>query len=219
MDISSWNWSAIAIFCATFGGPIAAIQIQKFLERRQEQKRFKMNIFRTLMATRATRLSAEHVQALNGIELTFNERKVLEAWHAYHNHLNTRIGIEPGANVAWGERLIDLFCDLLYQMSECLGYKFDRTFIRSSFYAPEAHSTIEQELNAIRSGFVAILSGQKSLPVVNSYAMSDSELAEVAEIRTLFLQWLRAVQPTTTPGSYPTRAEASRLMPPPGTKP
>ena len=52
-------------------------------------------IFRTLMATRATRLSAEHVQALNGIELTFygggkKEKKVLEAWKAYHDHLNTK---------------------------------------------------------------------------------------------------------------------------------
>src|SRR5580704_8992333 len=122
MDPASWNWPVISIFFATFCGPIAAIQTQKYLERLQEKKRSKMQVYRVLMATRATRLSPEHVQALNGIELAFygggdKEKKVLEAWRAYHNHLNTRFDPnDHAASVAWETKQLDLFIDLLYDM-------------------------------------------------------------------------------------------------------
>ena len=225
MDISSWNWSAIAIVCATFSGPIAAIQIQKYLEHRQERRRYKTNIYRTLMATRKTRLSTEHVQALSGIELAFDGRKtrekpVLVAWRAYLDGLNTNIiGAEPAAVRAWGDRQSELFIELLYQMSVCLGFsEFDKTYIRNSSYTPTAYQTLEEENQAIRNGLIAILTGKGKLPVESTTPMSESELAEIAEIRTLLRGWLRAVQPATAPGSYPTRAEADRLMPPPGTK-
>jgi hypothetical protein len=84
------DWGAVSIVLATFGGPIAAVQAQEFLERGRERKRQKEATFRTLMATRAlsNRTSPEHVLALNGIELTFShggnkDKAVLEAWNAY----------------------------------------------------------------------------------------------------------------------------------------
>ena len=51
------DWSAISIVIATVMGPILAVQAQKYLERQRAQKRAKDTIFRTLVATRATRLS------------------------------------------------------------------------------------------------------------------------------------------------------------------
>ena len=38
------------------------------------------------MATRAARLSMEHVQALNMIDITFNgEQKIIDAWNLYRD--------------------------------------------------------------------------------------------------------------------------------------
>jgi len=162
------DWSAVAIVIATVMGPILAVQAQKYLERHRDQKRARDTIFRVLMATRATRLSGEHVQALNGIELAFygggkKEKKVLEAWTAYHDHLNTKFAKEAAAE--WGIRQADLFIDLLHVMAVSLGYDFDKTHIKNSWYAPEAHGTIEQELNVIRGALAEILTGRRSIPV------------------------------------------------------
>lgn len=71
---------------ATFCGPIAAVQAQKWIERTREQRGRRLWIFQTLMATRAIRAgSNEHVQALNLIDVFFNgkssrDRAVRDAW-------------------------------------------------------------------------------------------------------------------------------------------
>ena len=150
-------------------------------------------IFRTLMATRATRLSAEHVQALNGIELTFygggkKEKKVLEAWKAYHDHLNTKY--EGTAANEWTIRQIDLFIALLFEMAVCLGYEFDRTSIKNSWYAPQAHETIEQDWHTIRTGLADVLEGKRSLPVTG-YAANEEEANQTSEMRRLLIDWLK----------------------------
>lgn len=78
-------------------GPIAAIQIQEHLERGREQRRRKVQTFRELMVTRATILSPRHVEALNAIPVEFSskisaEKKVIDAWQYYLNHLNNHEG-------------------------------------------------------------------------------------------------------------------------------
>lgn len=188
------DWNLVAIVVATVAGPILAVQAQKYLERHRDQKRAKDTIFRVLMATRATRLSGEHVQALNGIELAFygtdkKQKKVLEAWKAYHDHLNTKF--DKTAATEWSVRQIDLFIDLLHEMAVCLGYDFDKTNIKNSWYSPEAHGTIEQEWNIIRGGMAEILTGKRSLPIVG-YAATEHEARETAEIRKLLIEWLKA---------------------------
>ncbi|WP_406935450.1 DUF6680 family protein [Acinetobacter seifertii] len=65
------NFSAsdLAIIFATLLGPILAIQIQKLIEKRNFAHTRKVVLFEQLMATRATRLSPEHVRALNMIDI------------------------------------------------------------------------------------------------------------------------------------------------------
>ena len=83
--------------------PLLAVQVQKYLEILRERRSRKVNVFQTLMATRAARVSAAHVQALNMIDIEFygrrifwfvfrtrSEKGILEAWKIYLDHLNTR---------------------------------------------------------------------------------------------------------------------------------
>jgi len=56
--------SEILIVCATVVGPILAVQAQKAVERARERRGRKAWLFHSLMATRAARVSPEHVQAL-----------------------------------------------------------------------------------------------------------------------------------------------------------
>ena len=76
--------------------PFVGIWLQKKIESRKTQVKQKEHIFRTLMATRARRLSPEHVQALNMIDLEFypktpSDRAVIAAWKEYRGHLSYRL--------------------------------------------------------------------------------------------------------------------------------
>ena len=55
--------------------PYFAVHIQWRIQRRKEKQDRKLWISRTLMATRATPLAVDHVQALNVIDVEFDARK------------------------------------------------------------------------------------------------------------------------------------------------
>jgi len=56
---------------AVFSVPICAIQVAKYIDRLKETRQRKLDIFKTLMATRSDTLSWDHVVALNTIDLEF----------------------------------------------------------------------------------------------------------------------------------------------------
>ena len=61
----SWL-TVIAILLA----PFVAVHVQKRLEQGRETKERKLNVFRSLMATRGAILSPIHVEALNRIDIS-----------------------------------------------------------------------------------------------------------------------------------------------------
>ena len=71
-----------AIF-ATFIGPIAAIFVTRFIDRRREQERRRLDLFRLLMRSRRMPLSSDFVGGLNLIEIEFfDDPDVLKSWRA-----------------------------------------------------------------------------------------------------------------------------------------
>jgi hypothetical protein len=165
------KWTAAAIVLATFSGPIVALEIQKRLDVRRENRRLKEAAFRTLMATRAAayRTSAEHVQVLNCIELTFSDgggdRLVREAGRAYLDMLNAPDTLDALANERKDKQCDDAFWDLLYEMSSALGYSFDRTYIKDSCYYPLARGYPMRDQKIIRNGIVTVASDKVNLAV------------------------------------------------------
>ena len=65
----------VLMVIALLAGSIAAVQVQKRLDRLREEHGRKIWIFKTLMATRAAVLSPDHVQALNMIDLEFRGKQ------------------------------------------------------------------------------------------------------------------------------------------------
>jgi hypothetical protein len=164
------DWLTIA---AILAGPIIAIQISTYLAKRKEHGARKHYVFKTLMATRASRLSFEHVQALNMIDIEFYEKRkrknsrnkaVLDAWKEYLDLLGNNQLKEKSPDV-WYAKADDLFIELMHQMAVALGYDFDKTAIKNTSYIPVAHGTIEDEQNIIRRGFAAVFKGETALPM------------------------------------------------------
>lgn len=171
----------ILIVAATFLGPIVAVQVQKYLERQREERQRRLQVFKQLMATRGARLSPEHVQALNMIDLEFpveRFRQVADAWHSYRDHLSpTKPSENETQATLWNDTSDRLFGDLLAAMGNALGYSFDRVMIAKGSYYPTAHGNIENDLNAIRKSMRALLSGETTIKmdVVSFPDMEDSE--------------------------------------------
>lgn len=161
MTISDW-----IMIVAVFSGPIVAVQLTKFLDSKAAAKQRKLDIFKTLMATRSYSTHWDHVMTLNRIDLEFSgknkkEKDVVEAWKAYLDLLGDKsIPVDQ-----WGPKRVDLLVELLHKMSIVLDYSFDKTHIKNSSYSPVAHGNIEADQIAIRQGLVDVLAGKKNIPM------------------------------------------------------
>jgi hypothetical protein len=152
----------IVMIAAVVVGPLIAVQLTRHLDERREVRNRKLWIYKTLMATRAYTISAQHVEALNRIDLEFSsknkrERPVLECWGQYLDLLGDRtIPAE-----VWSVKRRDL----LFQMGLILGYESDKTKLKNGIYSPEAHGRIEGQQEEIRRGIIDVLQGKRPIPM------------------------------------------------------
>jgi hypothetical protein len=177
------------VILATIAGPILAVQAQKWVERLRERHNRKLRVFERLMATRAARLSAEHVQALNMIDLVFygsyffgihrrskTEQVVIDAWREYLDQLSTRAADAAAVSV-WNARNDELFINLLFAIAKDVHYKFDRVQLKKGAYSPQAHGDLELEQNMIRKLVLKLLSGENALKMdVASFPADENAL-------------------------------------------
>src|SRR5690348_8507290 len=139
-----------AIVGATLMGPVLAVQAQKWIERARERRERKTWVFNTLMATRAARLSNDHVRALNMIDLAFygrrilgqsrrtrKEQRVIDAWREYFDHLNSPIPENaPQALQVLLNAREELFVNLLSAIAIECAFEFDRVQLKKGMYSP-----------------------------------------------------------------------------------
>ena len=162
--------------------PILAVQVQKCLGKMRDDKERKLSIFKTLMATRGRALDSRHVEALNMIDLEFyGVISVVDEWKAYLDHLinmprypeTGKLGngqesvlSEYSAKLStWADKREDLLANLLFEMGQSVGYKFDKTHIKRSIYSPQGHADLEDQQYTLRQALIALTSGQKALNV------------------------------------------------------
>jgi hypothetical protein len=154
--------------------PLIAVKITQWLNDRKETKARRIDVFGKLMATRATVISPIHIEALNRIDIEFYSKKnrfkkVLDAWKIYHDHLSdpSMKGNEDNYDWrSWNQKNPELLTDLLYEMSQALGYTFDKVAIKRGHYFPKGLGDIEEAQLIIRKGLVEIFSGKKLFPVL-----------------------------------------------------
>ncbi|MDY0746584.1 DUF6680 family protein [Paucibacter sp. R3-3] len=169
LELKDW-----AVIFATLLGPILAVQAQKAVEAFRERQVRKARLFEQLMATRAARLSPEHVRALNMIDLVFygkrtlgishrsgREQRVIDAWKEYLDHLNTKA--QDGQLALWGAQGDELFTNILFAIAQDLGYTFDRVQLKRGAYSPIAHGEIEEEQNELRKATLSLVTGKHAL--------------------------------------------------------
>jgi hypothetical protein len=199
MDISI-KLGDLAIVFATLLGPILAIQIQKYFDRRGETNRRQVAVFRALMATRATPNSPEHVNALNAVPLEFHKvAGVTGAWSDLLMHLNTD---SAGNHDQWRQTHIARFLALLKAMGAHLKYEFRDAEFQDHAYFPHWQGALMNEQELLRKGLVNLVTGKSALPMNVTGFPADPEMAKrTAALQSLLIEWLegkRAPQMTST---------------------
>ncbi|WP_230965912.1 MULTISPECIES: DUF6680 family protein [Burkholderia] len=190
---------------ATIAGPILAVQAQKWVERAREATNRRALVFTTLMATRQSRISMEHVRALNSIDLAFYGRRVLgvtvrrkvhqavlDAWHDYYEHLCVPEERRPKNDAEfrdWNGRGDELFTNLLERLATATNFKFDRKQLKAGSYSPEAHGAVELEQQAVRRLALSVLSGEKTLPMeVRAWPVDAAAAQQQRDAQTELVQ-------------------------------
>jgi len=186
MNISDW----LAIL-AILAAPIVALQIQKYIEDRKEIRARKMQIFRTLMATRATRLDVKHIEALNMIDIEFfKNNKITEAWKLlldnfanYPQNPNEKNYESKISSCA--EKSDGLFVDLLSEMAKSLDYKFDKVQLKRNIYIPKGQANIIMDQEFMRHAFVEVLLGKRSIPIKVIDVAKDDTVTQIRKAETI----------------------------------
>lgn len=173
IDMMTKDWITVG---AVILGPILAVQAQKLLESLREKRNRRLALFKTLMSTRAERLSRDHVQALNMIDIEFygrrmfgtryqtgREKRVTNAWKNYNDHLNQRGQYESVE--MWVRDGNTLFTKILYEMSIALRYDYDEVQLKRDCYRPEAHVNIENAQLDVLTGLARVLRYEGSIPM------------------------------------------------------
>ena len=156
---------------AILTGPAIGVWLTRLDFDRRDRKSRRLNVFRSLMSTRRTFLSPDHVKALNLVEIEFHgEAKVLEAYRDLFKFFEHGISRNPGENDGeHGRRRIEvhsnLLSKLLAEMSSSLGYRHDQFSLLRGGYSPELHGQIEMEQSIIRQFATDLALGKKVVPV------------------------------------------------------
>ncbi len=199
ITISDW-----LLIIVTGFGPVAAVQVQKWIERARERRSRRLSIFQVLMATRASRAaSTDHVQALNLIELFYDsknskEKAVRAAWQIYYDFLAQTVPPDMNENEAktYNEKGVDFLVNLLDAMGKVLGYDFSRVALKRGGYYPQGHADENSGRAFIRDGLVRVLSGKQAIPMeVVKFPVSDTAVDMQIQTQAALLKTLSGGQP------------------------
>jgi hypothetical protein len=161
----------IAIAAATIVGPIAAVLITRWNDRRMQRRERLHRIYRTLMATRKSAISQEHVEAINLIEVEFHDiEPVIAAWTTYLNHLNhghPGQGSTAEQDKAFEDKRGELLAILLVKIAAQLGITKGEIEILHGGYAPQGWLLRDTRVNQIQDYLLRLSEGRAIVPISN----------------------------------------------------
>ena len=125
------------------------------------------------MATRGLKFaSADHVKALNSIDIVFSrrdpkEKTIIDAWQEYLDHLNNypKDDNDKAAQGAWNSRAENLLAVLLKSIGDRLGFEFTIVQLKRGVYYPRGHHEEILAGIALRNLVTKLSDGTWNLPL------------------------------------------------------
>lgn len=162
------SWLPEITIMAILSGPVLAIMASQYLDKVRADKQRKLDVFRTLMRTRSMQMSADHVGALNLVEVEFrNCPRVVEAWKEYLECLGQEFPpIEDKLQYDRAVKKRDtLLTTLIDEMAKVLRIKIAQLEILRGSYVPQGWADDEWEQRLARRGLIEVLHGKIPIQV------------------------------------------------------
>jgi len=160
--------ATVAIVAAAIVGPVSAVIITLWYQRRAQRYDRRLNIFRSLMQWRGNWLHPDWVSALNLIPVEFaGHAGILTSFNATIDKLNNPGFAAEDDSVrqrAYREAEA-VFVELVQKIARKLGIDLSDTDLRTRLYAPTGWWKEQQMLQALKSETASLLKGDKALPV------------------------------------------------------
>jgi hypothetical protein len=156
----------VATIVAIYFGPIKAVEISRRNDEIREAARRKREIFAPLMRTRRAAMTADHVWALNLIQLEFATNDAVVRAHKEYIANLYEVAPEPGPALdAFIQRRTDRFFDLLHEIAKAVGCNADKRDLERAGYVPSGWFNEQSEISIFRSAMIDLLHGRRPLPV------------------------------------------------------
>lgn len=136
-------------------GPVTALMISRVLDWIREKDKRRKQLFFTLIGTRAMFHSPQHVEALNSIDVVFDQKDdkaIRDQWAHVLQHLEVD-ETTPG----WSETLDTRRVDLYQAIAKRLGYAFSAEYIKKGIYFPKYHYNFFRNQDTIYEGLAKAL--------------------------------------------------------------
>lgn len=165
-------------------GPPIGVGTARFLDNRRSRRERRMDIFRTLMRTRRTPMWADHVGALNLVEIEFaKDKQVIAAHRSLFEHLGKPLPRRPEEETndnmppeekrerdrkfddRMGLERHQLLSKLLHAMAKVLDFKIEQLEVFEGGYTPQGWGDIERQQEAIRRFAIDLYLGRAFVPV------------------------------------------------------
>jgi hypothetical protein len=165
----------VAVVIATLLGPILAVFVTRYVDRRRERTTRQYELFRALMRSRRSNLSPEYVSALNTVEIEFaGVKSVDDAQRLLFQHLNTRP--QPPD---WIERLNRLQTRLLYAIAKQLGFEVEQLDVLEGGYVPQGWGTTEEQNTEVRNNILEVLRGKRALKIEAATSLPNTTMPDM----------------------------------------
>ena len=151
---------------ALIAGPVSAVLITRYFDRKREVNKRKWEVFRNLMCYRRQITSQGFVSSLNLLEVEFHDDKdVLTAWKSLYNHLNTEEPTDSNRKKTFFDDRGKLRATLLQKVAQSLGIKLNNLDMLQSGYYPQRWEWDEDARFTILQKLKTIFENSEPLPV------------------------------------------------------
>lgn len=144
---------------AIFVGPVTAVCITLWWQRRKEKRDRKLQLFTTLMANRRAALpSYEWANALNLIDVVFADHpKIVDLWHECYLLFQNQVQTQASGHK---------YLELLSEMARALGFQRLQQTDIDKYYSPKVHTDLLAAQTEVQTEWLRVLKNTERFLVV-----------------------------------------------------
>ena len=162
LSISEWV-TVVAILI----GPVFAVVVTRYIDERRQKREQQLNVLRSLIKTRKSRLDSEHVAALNLIELEYHsDPNVMKKYSEYMDNLGQKVPEDKPEQDRFFNKRGNLFAALVQSMGTKFEYKFDKMDLDQGGYFPMGWGTDQDRQRKNGELLAEVLEGKRPLPIM-----------------------------------------------------